>query len=154
MVATTRIVLRPDVVRAYERTRYRVALDAAPFTLRIGERSAELADLHRAAGVATSAFVTACNPFGKRCSDAVNASAMQRLRAGFDRRGIRWIAGSGAGDDDGWAAEPSVLALGVSPHDAQTLCVDFEQNAVVVAGGDAIPRLLFHPLVVLGTGGE
>ncbi len=145
----TPVIISRETLRAYERTAYRVALAHAPFALRVGVRSGAIDELHRRAGVSASVFVTACNPFGRRRSGAWNAQAMARLRASLDRSGVVWIAGEGEGDDANWPAEPGVLALGASAHDAQRLCVEFEQNAVVVIADDAIPRLLFHPRAVL-----
>lgn len=134
-----------DIVRAYERTAYVVESDPTPFVLRIGEHSDALLGLHAAAGVACSAFVSACNPFGRRCAAARNAAAMKRLRKWLRDAGLRFIAGEGRGEDRSWPAEPSLLVLGMSADSARRLCVRFEQNAVLFACADAVPRLLFHP---------
>ena len=147
----TRIVIPVRTLRAYERTDYTVAWDRGPFILRVGERSESIHELHRFANVASSAYVTACNPFGQRRSNDENAKLMARLHAYLSARGIEWIPGEGRGEDGSWLAEPSVLALGVSADDAKALCVEFEQNAVLVIGVDTIPHLVFHQRAVLPT---
>jgi hypothetical protein len=144
-----RITISAETLRAYARTAYAVAWDRGPFILRPGERSDPIVELHRSANVVSSAYITACNPFGLRRSDDENAKLMERLCTSLSERGIQWIPGEGRGEDESWSAEPSVLALGVSVEDAKTLCVEFEQNAVLVIGDDAIPRLVFHPRAVL-----
>ena len=56
---------------AYLRCHYRV-LEAPPFTLRIGERSAALAALFERSGCDCAAFLTAWNPRGERHEVAAN----------------------------------------------------------------------------------
>ena len=140
-----RLVIPAATVRAYERTRYRVDVTNSPFVLRPGESSEAIRRVHRRAGVSSSIFMTACNPFGQRQSDEDNAEAMRRLLAWLEQHAIRWIGGEGESTDEHWKAEPSVLALGPSVEDAAALCREFRQNAVVAIGDDAIPRLVFHP---------
>jgi hypothetical protein len=144
----SRIVISADTLGAYEHANYAVARDGEPFVLRVGERSEAIRELHRSANVTSSAYITACNPLGQRRSNDENAKAMERLHAYLNDRRIQWIPGEGRGEDDSWPAEPSVLALGVSAEDATALCVEFEQNAVLAIGEDAIPRLVFHPRAV------
>ena len=129
-----------------------MGFERGAFALRIGEPSEPIRGLHRRAGTSSSVFVTACNRFGRRHADGENLAAMGRLHAWLAARGIRWIAGEGRNEDGSWETEPSVLALGMGVDDAKALCVEFEQNAVVVIGEDAIPRLVFHPRAVLSRG--
>lgn len=137
------------LLQAYRSTTYCVFANSGTVALRIGECSETLLALHSAAGVASSAFVTACNPFGEVQSDAHNAVAMQSLKLRLDAAGISWIDGEGRGDDASWAPEPSLLVLGVDEADARDLCVALRQNAVVVIPNDGIPELLLHPGAVI-----
>ena len=133
-------------VAAYQATTYRVDLpDGRAIALRTGVASPGLAALHAGHGVTRSVFVTAWNPFGEACEDVENEAAMTRLTAWLDSREIVWLPGAGVGDDGEWPPEPSLLALDVGEAEADTLCREFRQNAVVLCGEDATPRLWFHP---------
>lgn len=143
---TRAVVIPNDTVMAYHATTYRVDLpDGQCIALRIGEENGALAVLHAEHGVSGSAFVTAWNPFGKACSKAENAEAMERLLAWLSSHGYAWLPGAGIGDTGNWPPEASVLVLGANEVVADELCVLFEQNAVLVNGKDAIPRLRLHP---------
>ena len=133
-------------VAAYQATTYRADLpDGRAIALRIGVASPGLAALHSDYGVTRSVFVTAWNPFGEALPDADNHVAMVRLTAWLDSREIVWLPGAGVGDDGEWPPEPSLLALGLGEAEADALCMDFRQNAVVLCGEDATPRLWLHP---------
>jgi hypothetical protein len=127
-------------LQAFRETRYGV--DAStPFELRIGERSAALVELHRARGVAGSAFVTACNPGSVDIGTAANAPRMAQLRAELQAAGIPWIDGAGRHPANGWPPEPSVLALGIDRAAARALAARHGQDAFVWCGADSVPEL-------------
>ena len=128
-------------LRAYRETHYRVLGDA-PMTLRIDQASTPLAALHRALGVASSAFITAANPFSQRCDDNANARRQQALAQDVVQRGLRAIDALGEHPSNGWPAEPSFLVPGLSLADARMLGAKYGQNAVVWSGEDAVPRLV------------
>ena len=135
-----------DMLNAYRATTYRVQVPGAQaIDLRILAPIPALAALHAQHGVTCSVFVTACNPFGDVRSDEANAMAMAGLRTHLAARGITWLEGEGVGDDATWPPDPSVLALGLDLTEAEALCERFKQNAVLVCGDDAIPRLVLHP---------
>lgn len=143
---TRTVVIPQDTVMAYHATTYRVDLpDGQCIALRIGEANSALAALHDEHGVSGSVFVTAWNPFGDAWSEAENGEAMERLFGWLRTSNYAWLNGSGIGDDGNWPPEASVLVLGASQAVANELCVLFEQNAVLVCGKDAIPRLRLHP---------
>ena len=60
--------LEPSLVAAYRETHDEVA-DTTPFTLRVGLRSAALAQTHQRDGVISSAFVTACNSYSRALTE-------------------------------------------------------------------------------------
>lgn len=131
----------PELWRAYADTDFHV--DAVPpFVLRIGEPSAELAALHDAVGVSTSAFVTACNPGSVALSDAENARRHAELRAEVRRLGFASHEGRGRHPSGDWPAEASLLVLGIDEAAARSLGRRFGQKAIVWTGADATPRLI------------
>ena len=72
-------------------------------------------------------------------------SVQERLFAWLQSHGYEWLTGACVGDDENWPPEVSVLVLDTIEAVADELCVVFEQNAALVNGQDAIPRLRLHP---------
>ena len=66
-------VILPETTRAYMQTHYRVVSKLGSFVLHVGEQSDPVRELHTLAGVHSSVFITACNPFG-------SCSPMQRTQ--------------------------------------------------------------------------
>lgn len=131
----------PATVQAYLETEYRVSA-APPFTLRIGERSAELAALHKQHRVDCSAFITAWNPFSRALEPRANALRQEALRREVVSRSLVFIEGVGQHPDKGWPGEDSLLVLGLAQEAAKALGTRFEQSAIVWCAADAVPRLV------------
>jgi hypothetical protein len=131
----------PATVQAYRETEYRV-LGTVPAVLRVGVRCADLEVLHRAHQTTCSAFVTACNPLGQIVSDRSNARQQQALVEEISRRGLVAIPGIGVHPTGEWRGEPSYLVPGLSREAAEDLGRQFEQNALIWSGADAVPELL------------
>lgn len=134
-------VVSDAMVRAYRATAFHVRGDT-PFVLKLDQPSPELAELYRRKGVASAAFLTAWNPRSERCSPQDNKVAQDRLNALLKQRGLDVLPGIGRDPAGEWEGEESCLALGISRDDAQRLGREFEQNAIVWAGPQAIPELI------------
>ena len=133
-------VVPDDLIDAYRATHYRVGVGSDAFTLRIDERSPRLARLFDESAHRSAAFITACNPRSNRQRDELNAAAHARLCAELARQGFAFIEGAGVDPAGPWQ-EQSVLALGIALDAARKIGLAFDQNAIVWAGEDAIPRL-------------
>lgn len=144
-----------DLIRAYRETHFRVAASVpgsallpgelfleAGFVLQVGQPSAALQALHRAAGVKCSAFITACNPFSQALTPKQNQERMNVLRAELGRQSLTYLNGEGVHPNGQWPGEASVLVLGISREAAQRMGEHWEQNAIVWCGEDAVPELL------------
>ncbi|WP_107693144.1 DUF3293 domain-containing protein [Nitrosospira sp. Nsp2] len=134
-----------QVIAAYRSANYRVESSGKPFVLRIDRYSEPLSRLFASSGHQCAAFVTAFNPWGEpQGSDAnlaASACLLDRLRqvpGGEDRV----IAGMGCDPRGIWTEEKSFLVLGLELDASKMLGREFDQNAVVWAGTDAIPRLI------------
>ena len=134
-------MIDPATVLAYEQTEYRVEGSTA-VVLRVGVKSAQLAQLHQMHQTDCSAFITACNPRGARLDAAVNAQRQQALAAQISHHGYVALPGVGQHPTGQWPAEPSYLVLGATRAAARHLGLQFAQNAILWAGGDAIPQLI------------
>ena len=126
---------------AYLRCHYRV-LDAPPFTLRIGERSATLAALHERLGCDCAAFLTAWNPRGELHDDAANRAAQDALLRDIGARGYACIPGVGEDPGGQWRGEDSGLVPAMGLAAAMLVAAAYGQNALVWAGPDARPQLI------------
>jgi Protein of unknown function (DUF3293) len=136
----TDTAIAADKVAAYQSTQYRIG-GPEGFTLRIGTKSDALLQLYRKTGQTCGVFITAFNPFGQAQSAEANEAAHFLL--GEDLRGLSRHVIEGAGYPSGdWPRELSFFALGIDEGAARQLGRRFDQDAVVWAGADAVPRLL------------
>ncbi len=136
-----RTAIDDATLRAYRETEYRVQGDT-PFILKIDRHSAALAALHARLHVASSAFITAANPFSQPCDASRNDARQRALAAELAQVGLAAIAGIGRHPDNGWPGEPSFLVPGLSLDAASALGAKYGQNAIVWSGADAVPRLI------------
>lgn len=140
--------LDPETLASYRSAHYVVHTGAVDLTLALDVPNPALADLMRAHGAASACLVTAYNPYSQERTPARNEAANAGLRAWLEARGWPLLEGYGSCADEGDRnAERSFLAFGPDADDARAMCVAFDQNAVVFAGADAVPVLLFHPEV-------
>jgi len=140
MNMNTSSVIDPATIQAYRETYYYVEGDAS-ITLLVDQKNDALAALHKTAGVESSAFVTAWNPYGRKCDDETNAELQRKLTDELTTRGLRFVNGVGRHPESDWA-EPSLLVLGISLEAAKRLGVRYEQNAIVWCGASAVPELV------------
>ena len=131
----------PALIAAYNGTAYRV-LANPPFTMRIGERCDELAEVLGQHGVRTAAFLTAYNPYSRPTAANPNEDAQRRLLSELAASGYAYLPGEGVGDDPSWPPEPSVLAMGLTRAKAKELGRRFGQNAFVWIDDGAVPELV------------
>lgn len=135
-----RSAISDELIDAYLSTEYRVGSGPEGFTLCIGERSPRLVELYATHACRCAAFITAWNPRSERASDEENAAAHRRLCERLTQRAIAFIDGAGVDPERGWR-EQSALALGLAVEDAKALGCEFDQNAIVWSGADAVPHL-------------
>jgi len=128
---------RAELEAAYLGTDYRVEdFPAGPFTVRVGEASAELAGLDWA-------FVTACNPRSLLLSDEENTRRMADLETTVRQAGWRYYRGHGVGKDRRWPPEPSLLIVDIEESEAVGLARHFGQNAIVAGRPGEPARLVW-----------
>jgi hypothetical protein len=130
-----------ELIEFYRATEYWVHADA-PFVLRVDVPSPALARLHEAHGVTSSAFLTAWNPFSEPPTGASNTARQATLEAELKKRGLVYVHGEGRGASDEDWSEPSFLVLGITREDACAIGARYEQNAILFADADAVPRLV------------
>lgn len=134
-------IIDAATLRAYLETEYNVQ-GSAPFFLRVGEFSPELAEALTQAHADCCAFVTAFNPFSQKSDDAMNAQRHAELGREISSRGLTCIEGLGQHLTSGWPGEVSYLIFGLQLGAAKELGTQFGQNAIVWSGPAARPELI------------
>ncbi len=131
----------PATLQAYRETDYRV-FGSQPLVLHVGMRCPELISLQGSYQTTSSAFVTAYNPRGAIVDAAANERRQAVLQQAIARCGWTAIQGLGKHPTGDWPGEPSYLVLGLSRDEARELGRQFEQNAVLWIGANAVPELV------------
>ncbi|MBA4742120.1 MAG: DUF3293 domain-containing protein [Azoarcus sp.] len=131
----------PQMIAAYEAAEYRVEVDPT-IHLRIGQANEALARLMTDKSMTTAAFLTACNPHGQMLAAADNATRTAALGAELERFAPLVLPACGVDPAGRWPDEPGFLALGCPPAIIEALGRRHRQNAVVLCGEDAVPRLV------------
>ncbi|MBF0162422.1 MAG: DUF3293 domain-containing protein, partial [Magnetococcales bacterium] len=111
-------------------------------TLRVGTISPQLAAAHRAHHVESSAFISACNPFSQLLDEAANAARHAAMERQIHQSGLASLPGVGQHPANQWPGEASLLLFGITLEAAKTLGNEWEQNAILWSGADAMPRLI------------
>jgi hypothetical protein len=101
-----------------------------------------LAELYQSHGVTCGAFITAYNPRSTVQADDANHQAHAQLAVRLQGLGVEVIEGSGSEEGTAWPAERSYFALGLTLELAKSVGTQFEQDAIVWTGSDAIPQLI------------
>jgi hypothetical protein len=130
---------RAALEQAYRNTTYWVDDPEGSFGIRLDEACARLDVLLAAHGVDCWAYVTAWNPRSQLLQAALNAARHAKLRARIAALGFAVLTGRSQPDSADWAAEESLLVLGMDEAAALALGKQFGQHAVVagVRGGVA-----------------
>lgn len=126
---------------AYRNARYEVH-GSGGFVLHVDAQSPELHAAHQAHQVDCSAFLTACNPYGRLLDAASNAQRHSELLEVIRHSGLDFWPGFGADPERCWPGESSLLVFGLAQEPACRIARHFGQNALIWADADAIPRLL------------
>jgi hypothetical protein len=136
-------MIDPDLLKAFQTTRFIVRAPQTEIVLRIGGRSSELDELMRESDALSCAFVTAWNPGSARLPETANHAKQSQLIQEVQKLGYVFLQGLGVGENAGWAPEPSILVIGISREGAKELGRLFDQIAIVfVERGETVELLL------------
>jgi Protein of unknown function (DUF3293) len=125
---------------AYRETEFRALVSG--FTLLVDEHCPALAQALHAQDVSCAAFVAAVNPYSVQCPASDNARRHAALGSELSLRSLHYEAGLGLHPSGNWPGEESFLVYGLALEASRTLGLKYEQNAIVWAGADAVPRLI------------
>lgn len=137
--------LAKPLIDAYRATQYRVLSDAnagSGFRLRLDSFSTDLMGAFVAHGVTGAALITAFNPRSEQFADAVNLARHRDWLATLDAAGFVHLPAENVDPSGAWPTELSRLVLGISQAEAEAMARSLDQNGLVFAGSDAVPRLI------------
>ncbi len=126
---------------AYRAARY-VVPGVKGFVLSVDQYSPRLEAAHRRHEVGCSAFLTAFNPRGQQLDGAENLRRHTDLQVTVAAMRLSYRTGFGVDPEHEWPEECSVLVFGLALEPACMIGRHFEQNALIWAGSDAVPRLV------------
>jgi len=138
--------VEPDAAleAAYRGTHYEVAVPGGELlVLRVDVASPALRLVHERCGVSCSAFLTAWNPRSVPQAAEQNAAANQELQQRLAAQGLASWPGRGRDPSGKWPPEASLFVPGLELAAARVHGRHFGQNAILHAGADAVPRLVW-----------
>lgn len=138
----TDLHIPPALLAAYREAEYIVQAADARFSISIDIYSASLEALHRQYHTNSSAVITAYNPRSKRLAIEENDLALQNLEARLVALGYTLLPATGHDQRHQWPDEPGFLVLGISRDAAKKLGAQYNQNAVLYCGSNAVPELV------------
>ena len=131
-----------SLVTAYRAAHYVVFDEERPAVLHIGERCAALDELLEQENAWSAAFVTAFNPGGLPRHESENVEAFGRLCEDVNATPYAVYLGEGRDPKGEWPPEASLLVVGISRADAESLGRRFGQNAIVFVERGGAPELV------------
>ena len=143
--------ISPNLIRAYRKSKFVVEYTST-ITLLIGRSNSSLGALLKEYKISTAAFITAFNPHSNVLSDQDNIDAQNSLIKDIKALGLHTIKGFGQDVDEQWPREDSVLILGITESQAETLADRYSQNGFIWIGSiDAFPALRLRYQIALPT---
>lgn len=126
---------------AYRATRYQLTVDGQQLSVRVGEKTPELALALHAIGATRWAFITAWNPRSELTPAAENSRFNAMLFQSITGR--QYAPAIALPDDTSWPREPGFVLFDFPLSELLALAEKFGQNAVVVGQGGDAPELVW-----------
>ena len=141
--------ISPNLIRAYREAKF-VVESNTPITLLVGQCNKDLSSLLGDHKKSTAAFITAFNPYSKVQTDQENLQAQNELLKDIKGLGFEAINGYGQDIAEEWPKEVSILIIGITESQAETLSDKYSQNAFIWIGSTvAFPAIrLRHPIAL------
>lgn len=131
-----------DLIASYLCANYQIGTGPDSISLRIDQFSEPLAKLLISSGQPCAAIISAHNPYSRRLSNEQNLAAHESLRNFLSQHSYPTIESLNTDPAGLWPVKKSFFVLGLDLNTAQPLGQQFDQNAIVWIGSDAIPHLI------------
>lgn len=134
---------RTELDRAYRATTYRLFLPGGALDLRIDQAHPGFEAWLRDNGISQWGIVTAANPRSRPLNNRTNAERQASLECALLEAGYEPFVVENLADDPGWPVEESCFVPGIPEEELLALALEYDQNAVLLGGGDGAPRLVW-----------
>ena len=124
-------LIAPSLVQSYRQAIYLIHAEGGDIAVKVGEVSHQLSTLMKAHKAKSAAFITAFNPYSSLLSPQANELSHKALLSDLDSLGLNCLSGVGKDAENLWPSEPSILILGISLENAESLAKRYEQNAFI-----------------------
>ncbi len=131
-----------DLIASYLATNYQVGTGAEMFTLQINQFSDSLSGLLTVNQKCYATIITAYNPLSELQNNARNLAANIKLSQVLKCYSNIVIESINVDPSGIWPVEESFCVFGLNLENAKFLGRKFNQNAIVWANSNAIPRLI------------
>lgn len=130
--------------KAYQATDYCLWLAGREIVLNVGKPAPEALNiLQTRLQLTGEAFVVApCNPGSELLSAEANRELLAQFRNRLRQDNQRWLPAVNRDPQAQWPEEHGALLLDCGLSYAQTLGLEYGQNAILGLGRDAIPKLI------------
>lgn len=138
----TQSVISENLIASYLCTNYQIGTGSDSISLRINQYSEPLAKFLTASKQACAAIISAYNPFSQLLSNEKNLASHRLLMNFLSSHSYPMIESLSTDSAEIWPAEKSFFVLGLDLNASKSLGQQFNQNAIVWIGSNAIPRLI------------
>lgn len=140
--------ISPELLGAYRTAIYVIYGGGDDIVLKIDEVNLDLSALMKKLGITSAALITAFNPHSVLSTAEENVRSHNALIADIHALGLKSLAAEGSDPSHVWSSEPSILILGISLVDVESLADRYKQNAFVwIPRDDGFVSLnLRHPV--------
>ena len=135
-------VIPKNLIASYRGTNYQIGTGFDSISLRIDQYSEPLIKLLVASEQPCAAIISAYNPCSQQLSNEENLTAHESLRNYLSRHSYSMIESLNIDPTDRGPTEKSFFVPGLDLNTARSLGQQFNQNAIVWIGNNAIPRLI------------
>ncbi len=130
------------LIANYLATNYQVGTDEDMFILQINQYSKTLSQRLEENQKTFATIITAYNPFSQTQNNEQNLAANQKLLHALKQYSNPLIESINIDPSGIWPAEKSYCVFGLNLENSKFLGRKFNQNAIVWANSNAIPRLI------------
>ena len=123
--------IAPSLVQSYRKASYLIHSEGGDIVMRVGEISPQLSALMQSRKVNSAAFITAFNPYSCALRAHENELRHRALLSDLTSLGLELLNGEGMDCENLWPSEPSILILGISLENAESIAKRYEQNAFI-----------------------
>lgn len=135
-------IISKDIIANYLSTHYQIGNNSDSISLQINQYSESLARLLVTSKQSCASIISAYNPLSQLQSNEKNLTSHALLQKFLSDRSYTMIESFNIDPAKLWPTEKSFFVLGLDLNTSKSLGRQFNQNAIVWIGSNAIPQLI------------